>query len=157
MSRIIICGKAGSGKDFFKKKLLNKGFKAEVSYTTRPMRDGEVDGVTYHFISEEEFGRMEEEGKFYEANEFNGWKYGTTKFEFNTKQLFIMTPSGIAQVHKRDREKSVVIYLDIPEEIRRDRLKERSDADSVDRRIEADEKDFKDFTDYNIHITNPEF
>jgi len=49
------------------------------------------------------------------------------------------------------------VYLDIPEEIRYKRLSKRSDADSVNRRMSADKKDFEGFTDYDLVITNPSF
>ena len=56
-------------------------------------------------------------------------------------------------------EKStLVIYLAIPEEIRRERMNRRvGNADSVERRIASDRKDFENFTDYDIKITDPNF
>jgi guanylate kinase len=47
-----------------------------------------------------------------------------------------------------------VIYLNPPAELRRQRLSARSDADTVDRRISADERDFSAFSEYDIMITN---
>ena len=155
--RIIIVGKAGSGKDYLKKKFTNASFKPEISYTTRPIRDGEVSGETYHFISDKKFDQMSEDGKFYEENKFNTWRYGTTKYEFNTKNIFIQTPEGVAQIDELDRRNSLVIYLDIDEATRIKRLQERSDADTIERRLQADREQFKDFVDYDIKITNPNF
>ena len=48
--RLIICGPTASGKTFLRKRLEDKGFKCDVSYTSREPRPGEVDGVHYHFI-----------------------------------------------------------------------------------------------------------
>ena len=48
---LVICGKMCSGKDTIVKRLINKGFKKVVTYTTRPKRRGETDGVDYHYIS----------------------------------------------------------------------------------------------------------
>ena len=45
---IEVCGKMCSGKDTVVKRLINKGFKKVVTYTTRPKRRGETDGVDYH-------------------------------------------------------------------------------------------------------------
>jgi guanylate kinase len=58
---------------------------------------------------------------------------------------------------KEDRAESFVVYFDIDIDIRRQRLSERSDADTVDRRIEADELDFSGFVNYDYVITNPNF
>jgi guanylate kinase len=155
--RIILVGKAASGKDYLRKFLEEKrGMKFAVSYTTRPARVGEVDGVDYNFISEETANHMIENNEFYEYVRFNGWLYGTainqiTDGIFN---LFIMTPSGISKLKKEDRDSSIIIYLDIPKDIRINRLSSRNmPGDTLTRRLEADELDFKDFTDYDLKIT----
>jgi guanylate kinase len=154
--RIILVGKAGSGKDYFRD-WLNAVEPLDVSYTTRPPRDGEVDGYTYHYITKDEFLTMEHNDAFLEAVEFNGWKYGTSRFNWENKTVFIMTPSGTKCIPKEDRAQCVFVYFDIPIDVRRKRLAKRSDADSVERRLEADEKDFADFKDFNIRVTNPFF
>ena len=64
---LIICGKSASGKDTIKRELISKhGFKGIVTYTTRPPRKGEQDGVDYHFVSNEEFQMMVNSGFFLE-------------------------------------------------------------------------------------------
>lgn len=156
--RIILVGRAASGKDFIRKKFETRGFKYAVSYTTRPPRDGEIDGSDYIFITDEEAQRMISSGEFYEYVEFNGWIYGTTCDQFEEDDLFIMTPSGLAHVDEDSRKKSFVIFIDIDESIRRDRMLQRDmPGDSVDRRIEADRKDFENFINYDIRITNHDF
>jgi dephospho-CoA kinase len=67
-----------------------------------------------------------------------------------------MTPKGISFIKKSDREKSIIIYIEADEETRRSRLLERRDADDVERRIKADEEDFKDFEDFDLVIKNSE-
>jgi guanylate kinase len=156
--RIIIVGRAASGKDHIRKKFEAQGFKYAVSYTTRPPREGEVDGVDYIFISPAEAQEMIKNDDFYEYVEFNGWLYGTSIRQFDEDDVFIMTPTGLAHVDEDSRKKSFVIFIDIDEEIRRERMASRHmPGDSVDRRIEADRKDFENFTNYNIRITNPDF
>lgn len=157
MSRIIIVGKAASGKDYLKKKFTEKGFMPEVSMTTRPMREGEVNGMDYHFVSRDKFEQIIAEGHFYEYVEFNGNYYGTFEIEWHASSLFIMTPSGIAAIKPEDRQECFVVYLDIAYETRKERLMQRSDADSVERRLQADEEDFKDFTDFDFRVTNADF
>lgn len=156
--RVILVGRAASGKDFIRKKFESRGFRYAVSYTTRPPREGEIDGQDYIFISPEKAQEMIENDEFYEYVEFNGWIYGTTRDQFDEDDVFIMTPSGLAHVDEDSRKKSFVIFIDIDEEIRRKRMMERDmPGDSVERRIEADRKDFENFTNYDIRITNHDF
>jgi guanylate kinase len=155
--RIILVGKAASGKDFTRTLLSNKGFKYAVSYTTRPAREGEVEGEDYFFKSEEEFIDMMEAGEFYEYVSFNNWHYGTTVKQFFKDDVFIMTPYGVSKIHEDDRKKCFIIYFDIEESVRKERLMLRSDADTVDRRLAADENDFKNFVDFDLRITNHNF
>jgi guanylate kinase len=158
MSRIILVGKAASGKDYLRKRFEGQGFRYAVSYTTRPPRPGEIDGKDYIFISEEKFAEMIEKDEWYEWVSFNSWKYGTSRDQFEQDDLFIMTPGGISHISGEDRKESFIIYLDVDQEKRRKRLEERiMPGDSVERRIIADEEDFKDFNNYDIRITNDDF
>lgn len=154
--RVILVGKAGSGKDFFRDYLSEKEG-LDVSYTTRPAREGEKEGYTYNYITEEEFLAKKEKGEFLEAVNFNGWWYGTSNDNWNTKKIFIMTPSGTLHIPENDLKDCILVYFDIPLDVRRKRLSKRSDADSVERRIAADERDFKNFDKFNIRVTNPFF
>lgn len=157
MSKIVLLGKAASGKDFFAKKMVSRGAKKSISYTTRPIRPGEVEDLDYHFISEEEFKQKIEQDFWYEWDCFRGWYYGASKEDVENCDLFIKTPAGVKSMTKEDREKCTVIYLDIEESIRRKRLEQRNDSDDVERRINADREAFKDFTDYDIIIKNFDF
>lgn len=156
-NKLVICGKGGSGKDHLRKILAEQGFKYSVSVTSRPMRADEKDGLDYNFISLEQANRLVEEGLLYEHCTFNGWVYGTTKDQFQKSNLFILTPRGISQIKKEDRENTIIVYLDISENIRRERLSKRRDADDVERRIKADDSDFKNFEDFDLIINNPDF
>ncbi len=158
-SRIVVVGAGGSGKDYFRSKFIEKGFKPNVAFTTRPKREGEIDGKDYHFLSVEEFKDRIDENFWQEYNIFKeDWYYGTSYISWNNSQIFIKEPHGVSQISIMDRKSTLVIYLDIPEEIRRERMNRRvGNADSVERRIEADRKDFENFTDYDIKITDPNF
>jgi len=158
MKRIILVGKCASGKDHLRKRLQSLGYKYSVSYTTRPPRPGEIQCVDYIFITEKKAEEMIANNEFYELVKFNGWYYGTTKDQFKEDNLFIMTPSGLTHVHPEERKNSLVIYLDIPEEVRLERMLDRKmPGDTIERRLYADKKDFQDFTNYDLKITNPDF
>ena len=152
-NKVILVGKGGSGKDYLRKIMENFGFLYCKSYTTRPIREEEENGKDYIFIEEKDIPKKKD---LYESVYFNGWFYGTPKSEFEKSNLFIMTPKGISFIKKSDREKSIIIYIEADEETRRSRLLERRDADDVERRIKADEEDFKDFEDFDLVIKNSE-
>jgi guanylate kinase len=156
--RIILVGKAASGKDHLRKRFESRGFKYAVSYTTRPPREGEIDGKDYIFLTDEEAKVLIESGFFYEYVIFNGWVYGTSVTQFYTDDLFIMTPAGISHIKPEDRVSSFIIYIDIYMFIRKKRLADRMmPGDTLTRRIEADELDFMEFNDYDLRITNEDF
>ena len=156
--RVIIVGKGGSGKDHLRKSLSEIGYKYCVSHTSRPPRQDEENGRDYFFVNIGEVSDPEFlENNFYEWVTFNGWFYGTSISEFRSSDLLIMTPSGVKKLKSEDRKNSHIIYLDIPEDIRRERLLLRRDADDVQRRLEADRLDFTDFMDYDELINDPFF
>lgn len=151
--RLIVVGKAASGKDYLVNILSRNGYKRDISVTTRLPRKGEADGFDYYYVHKDVFHEL----SFYEKVNFNGWWYGTLLSSWNNSQVFIMTPSGVSQIRPEDRRDCKVLYLDIDIETRRERLEERSDVDRAERRISADEKDFAEFGDWDYIWTNPEF
>ena len=159
MNKVILVGKAASGKDYMRKIMESRGFVYGISFTTRPPRKGEVHGKDYYFLTVKEFEQKINENFWYEYVTFNGWYYGTSKDQFyNTCNLFIITPIGISHIKPEDRNDCTIFYIDIPIKERRERLLSRHmPGDSLNRRIEADENDFTNFTDYDIKINNPNF
>ena len=156
--RIILVGKGASGKDHAREFLTNSmGFKYGVSYTTRPPRENEVNGKDYNFISDNDFMGMDLLNEWFEHVTFNGWVYGTTNEQFyGDCSLFIMTPTGLGHLSEVDRADSFVLYFDIDATRRSQRMSERKgNADSIHRRLTADERDFKYFSNYNAKIDNP--
>lgn len=158
-SKIILVGPGGSGKDHLASLLQGLGYCKAVSCTTRPPRPGEQDGVDYHFITESDFRRRIENGSFREYYSFGpmNWQYGTLESEFRSASLFIMSPKGLALLSDEERTAFEIIWLNPPEDVRRERLAARADADSVDRRLAADREDFEDFELYDVQIVNPMF
>ncbi len=80
---IVISGPSGSGKTTIVRRLmdLERGrLELSVSATTRPPREGERDGVSYHFLSADDFARRRERGEFLECAEvYPGLWYGTLR------------------------------------------------------------------------------
>lgn len=156
--RIILVGKAASGKDYLKRTFVQNGYSAAVSYTTRPPRPDEKEAVDYRFISHDLAKEYIKENIFLEYVVFNDWIYGTTRQQWDTEKIFIMTPAGLSRVKGRDRDESFVIFLDISKNDRLNRLNSRSmPGDTIERRMNADDEDFEDFVNYDYRITSSHF
>jgi len=80
-SLFVISAPSGAGKTSLVKALVEtlSGVRVSISYTTRPIRPGEVDGINYHFVSREVFVDMIERGDFLEHAEVFGNLYGTSQ------------------------------------------------------------------------------
>ena len=82
---VIISGPSGVGKDTIidalRARQRDPDFHYVVTCTTRAPRPGEVDGVSYHFVSRERFLAMRDAGELLEANEVHGNWYGTPRLE----------------------------------------------------------------------------
>ncbi|MRI59373.1 MAG: guanylate kinase [Epsilonproteobacteria bacterium] len=79
-SLLVLSGPSGAGKSTLIKEVLSKveNVYFSISTTTRPMREGERDGVDYYFVSKEEFEKEIEEGLFLEWANVHGNYYGTS-------------------------------------------------------------------------------
>lgn len=117
---IVLVGESASGKSSIERNLVdNYGYKKIVSYTTRQPRQGEIDGVDYHYISENQFTKLQKEGYFAEVGEYNGWHYGTAKKDCTSDKVAVVTPHGLRQLKKIPDLDIHAFYINVP---RRDRL-----------------------------------
>ena len=158
-SRIILCGPAAAGKDYLKNKFKERGFKVDVSYTTREKRPNEVDGIDYNFISREEFlnkiNTRHNIPPFYEYVEYDGQYYATGTREWHTCDVFIMETRGIEKILPADRAESLIIYINTPFLTRVKRMKERGwDKDKITKRLLEDESKFQHFKNFDIEISS---
>lgn len=128
---IILLGESGVGKTSVEKELVkNFGFKKIISYTTRPPRIGETDGVDYYFVSEDKFREMDKQFLFAETAEYNGWFYGSTTDDYTNahdKTIKILTPSGLREIRRKLDIDLFSIYLTVPERDRLIKLLQRGD------------------------------
>lgn len=160
MCKYIIVGKAASGKDYLQNIFIEHGYKPLKQYTSRPKRPYET-GDEYHFTSKKKIEKMKHDLKFASCNMYNNWYYGFTVNDFRTCDVAIVTPFDLNNLKTwyPDLLKFVtIIYLDIPVDIRKNRLKTRyeggNEDDTIERRVNADEKDFENFTCFDIRFTN---
>jgi len=128
-----------------------------IKFTTRPQRMREINGKDYHFVQEYTFKIMSKMKSFRFEEQFNDWKYGTSTSHWIQAKIFIFPPFVVKSLSPEEREESCIMYLNIDEKVRRKRLEKRKDADSVERRLNADSKDFADFSEYDYLVNNPFF
>ena len=158
---IIISGPSGVGKGTIYNVLL-KELNAwySVSMTTRDIRDGEVDGVNYYFISKDEFKKRIDEGKLLEYNIYNDNYYGTPRDKVLDKleegiDVFLEIDVNGARNIKKIFDDALLIYIAPPSiDILRDRLVSRGteDMETIENRLKIAEEELKqiDFYDYVV-------
>lgn len=157
MNKYIIVGPGASGKDWMLQRMVELGFKPMKQYTTREIRDNET-GDEYHFISEEQFKDMDDRAKFISVNFYRiGW-YGVSYDELINSDVAILSPANVKDVFTMFpelRDKFTIIYLAIPEEVRRERLSKRYTnkvGDDNEIRLANDARDFKDFSIWDLRL-----
>jgi guanylate kinase len=156
--KLVLVGKAAAGKDHLRKRLIERGFKFGVSCTTRPPRAGEQNGKDYFFLTEDQFLGLINSGDMIEYQQFNGWFYGLTREEFENSDVIILNREAVDMLPEEIRLKCMVMFLDIDKDTRLERMKERNDtADSLERRINADEQQYVGFENFDVRVTNPDF
>ena len=156
MSRIFcIVGKSCSGKDTLYARILERypGLVPVVPCTTRPRRPGEVEGQSYHFVTQEQLRQYEDQGQVIEKREYHTtqglWTYFTLRFELDTDRLLITTLAGARALMDWYGPEAVrVVYLHVDDRTRllryidRESRQARPDYAEVCRRFLADQEDF---------------
>ena len=121
-----------------------------ISYTTRPKREGEVEGVNYYYVTQEQFDLKLISGEMLEATQFRDWCYGVAEDCLNEDKINIgvFNPAGVEFIGDRvDIDQLVVIVL-APDKVRVQRQLDREtnpDVYEIIRRFGTDEEDFKEF------------
>lgn len=152
----ILLSPSGAGKDYTLKQMVNNyGFMPIISYTSRPMRDGEVSGCEYYFTTTPEFINMIHEDRLIEYRTYNTlvndipetWYYGLAKQELceDKNYVVILDVQGtIDFVEYYGRDKCKVVYIHCDDDVRKERAMARGGYDSIEwhRRMRADSVDF---------------
>ena len=145
---LALVGKAGAGKDTILRYLCDHYDVNEViSCTTRPPREGEVDGVNYHFLSESEFAEKVLNFDMLEATEFNGWFYGTdiTALSPNKVNVGVFNPAGVEALMNETTLNIIPVLVEAKDKTRLLRQLNREESPNVKeiiRRYGADVEDF---------------
>lgn len=149
---IALYGASGAGKDTILKWIVSHYPKINsiVSCTTRPPREGEVDGVDYHFITEEQMVDQIMNGEMLEATEFRGWFYGTQASALRTDMINIgvFNPAGLSALEENKEIALLKIYVTASDKTRLLRCLNREENPNVDeivRRYQTDQKDIREY------------
>jgi guanylate kinase len=165
---IAICGKSASGKDTLLHMIMsNTALHEIVSCTTRPPREGEVDGVNYFFMTLEEFAYKDYRGEMLEVSHFRDWCYGTAIDGLDADEINVgvFNPEGIMNLMKDDRVELYVVLVQASDKCRLIRSLNREinpDVDEIVRRYLADKEDFELFSrvyepDYTLDTEGSSF
>jgi len=163
----IVAAPSGAGKTTLVRALLKSDarIKLSISYTTRPPRSGETDGVDYHFVNEEHFLSMMKAGDFLESARVHGCYYGTSQVwaENVMRQgddlLLEIDWQGAAQVRKIFPNAVSIFILPPSEDALRERLNKRGqDSDEViARRLANAHEEIQHVAEFDYVIINTVF
>ncbi|MEO9461246.1 MAG: guanylate kinase [Marinomonas sp.] len=161
----ILSSPSGAGKTTISRKLLgaDEQIKLSVSATTRPPREGEVDGLHYQFVSDSDFDRMVEEDDFYEwAHVFDN-RYGTPKgaireaLKEGEDFLFDIDWQGTQQLKQKDDQDVVTVFI-LPPSLAelRSRLEGRAtdSGDVIDGRMARARDEISHWAEYDYVVVN---
>ncbi len=161
---IIFSGPSGSGKDTLLMELFKRHpeIKLSISSITRPMREGEVEGEKYHFISREEFEARLANDEFLEHNVYVNNYYGTPKQPVldaieNGEDIILEIDVNGAAVVREKMPDAISIFVIPPsfEELKRRLTGRGTDSEEViEKRLAASLGEIERAKDYDYVVTN---
>ena len=147
---IAIMGEAGTGKDSLMQAILQLKpmFHEIISCTTRPMRQGEAEGVNYYYYTPEQFGDRVLHDEMLECTVFNDWFYGTSYDSVRSDciNIGVFNPTGVESLMARpdvDVKVVRVVAEDKTRLLRQLNREEWPDVREIVRRFHADWVDFE--------------
>ena len=162
----IVSAASGTGKTTLVERLVHAvpNLKMSRSYTSRPARDGEQDGVDYNFISRDRFERMVQEGEFLEWADVFGNYYGTSSSDTDAclamgeDVVLVIDVQGARQVRTRGIETVGIFVLPPSADILERRLRGRSkdSEEQIRRRLEVACREVTEYAQYEYVVINDE-
>ena len=154
----IITGPSGVGKNTIIEAMsTDLDFYFSVSHTTRPQREGEVDGKDYHFVTEEDFKSLVDENLMIEYEQYGGFYYGTSKKEILKESNIILLDLEVNGATKllSENEEFIGIFIDIDDYELVKRLKNRGhDQNFIDKRMQLASLQREKKSQYQYHVDN---
>lgn len=162
----IVSAPSGAGKTTLVRRVVEtlEDVAVSVSHTTRPMREGEIDGVDYHFVSESQFAAMAENGEFLESARVFGNYYGTSQQSIQEQLLngvdviLEIDWQGARQIRRLMRDCKSIFILPPSTEVLRQRLTGRGkDSDEViEKRMHEAVSEMSHYSEFDYIVINDE-
>lgn len=163
----VITGPSGVGKGTLIRDLRGRvpGLELSVSATTRDPREGEADGIDYHFLTADEFDERALASDFLEHATFSGNRYGTLRSEIErtldagSSVVLEIEVQGARQVRAAMGDEAVLIFIMPPDpESLRDRLLGRGtdSAEAIERRLETAKQELEASQEFKHVVVNDE-
>jgi guanylate kinase len=163
----IVSAPSGTGKTTLVERLvkITDGLKMSRSYTSRPPRGDEVDGVDYNFLSRPAFEKMVADGAFLEWADVFGNLYGTSAadtsrcLESGEDVVLVIDVQGARKVRARRLPHVAIFVLPPSYEVLESRLRGRSkdSEDAIRRRLEVAREEVSAYKEYDYLVINDEF
>ena len=159
----VISGASGVGKSTVLKKVMEtrKDLIFSVSATTRDPRPGEVDGISYYFLTKEKFQEMIANNEFLEYDEHHATFYGTPAAEVLKKQeignvVLDVEPNGAFNVRKARPDATLIFILPPSWEALESRLRSRGDTseEQITIRLERAKWEMDQSVHYDYTVVN---
>ena len=160
----VVAAPSGTGKTTVCHRVVDADSLIEfsVSHTTRPRRDGEVDGTHYHFVTREEFERLIEEDAFLEWAIYNGNHYGTSWASIDAPLarghdvLLEIEIQGAAQVREHRTDARSIFLLPPSMKVLEERLRARgTDSDEqIARRLDRARREVEETPKFDYALMN---
>ena len=163
----VLAAPSGAGKTSIVRALLERepGMRLSISYTTRPPRPGETDGVDYHFVDEPKFMALKAAGEFLEHAYVHGNWYATSatwlagEVQAGHDVLLEIDWQGASQVRELIPGSVLVFILPPSLATLRERLEKRGtdSPEVIARRLEAAREEMRHCGEFDYVIMNQDF
>lgn len=158
----VVSGPSGVGKSTILRKLVGRvpGLRFAVSHTTRPRRAREVDGVDYHFVTEDRFQQLIDAGAFVEWAVVHSHRYGTSREALRAggeDDLLIEVDVQGADALRKEVPEAVTVFIEPPAfEDLQARLtgRGRESGPEVEKRLRTATGEMRRAASYDHRVTN---
>jgi guanylate kinase len=164
---IALISPSGGGKTAILREILKDcaNISYSISYTTRPARHNEINGRDYHFISEQKYQEMKDDGDFLEHAVVHGYGYGTSQSYIESElvkgQHIIMDIDvwGALQIMEKDVDVITVFILPPNQEelIKRLKVRNTETEDVLKVRLQTAEQEMKEIWRFDYLVINDDF
>lgn len=167
-SLLVVSGPSGAGKSSLIKEILKNidNVYFSISTTTRPKREGEVDGVNYYFVSKEEFEEDIKKGLFLEWANVHGNYYGTSLkpvFEALEKEklvVFDIDVQGHESIRKKFDDITTSVFVTTPSirELENRLIKRGTDTkETIKKRLQNAKEEIRRLNEFDFLLINDDF